>query len=343
MHNKSFTVDGVVSIIGGRNIADEYFQLQDSGGFFDLDAILYGPIVAEIAKSFDDFWNHTRSLSIAQLDKQPSGRQLSRAITSIEQVLESDAVNIYRQAINTPLIEQMVLGQIEFHIGPARMLFDPPEKLEAKLNDIDTMLLVRELAEKIQGAQQEIVLISPYFIPGDRGMNFWREILANGVAVELVTNSLASTNHIPVHSAYARYRKDLVRAGMKVYEARPDAYQMIHGNEQQGRTSTLHTKLVVIDRRYVFIGSLNLDPRSIVINSEMGVMIDSPALAAQLLDNGSEIIDQLLYRLALDNNDKLQWHQHNGRNHSILTREPNTSWWRRFKARLYKLVPEGQL
>ena len=150
-------------------------------------------------------------------------------------------------------------------------------------------------------AQDEVIIFTPYFIPTKKGMVFWQRVIDNGVQVSLLTNSLASTNHVPVHAAYERYRKGLLAMGFNLYEARPDAIQIIRDVDQ---VSTLHTKLIIVDNRYLFIGSLNMDPRSIIINTEMGIMIDSEELAKEFLEDRNSIFRQLVYHLQLNQDNK---------------------------------------
>ena len=169
------------------------------------------------------------------------------------------------------------------------------------------------------------------------------EFREKGVSVRLVTNSLASTNHVPVHAAYERYRKPMLAMGAEIYETRMDAFQGLEADAQSRRRSTLHTKLIVIDRRYVFIGSLNLDPRSVVINTEIGIMIDSPKLAGELMEDIEDGFDREVYRLELEAGRDLIWYGHYKGEAVELTRNPQASWWRHFTANLYKILPEGQL
>ena len=159
----------------------------------------------------------------------------------------------------------------------------------------------------------------------------------------VITNSLASTNHVPVHSAYARYRRDVIRAGVELYEMRADAARELDGDESAPERLTLHTKGIIIDGRYLFIGSLNLDPRSIEINAEMGLLIDCAPMADLYVRNSDERLAALTYRVLENDREKLEWHGQIGSQTVIDTREPLTGWWRRFKAWFMKIAPESQL
>jgi len=170
-------------------------------------------------------------------------------------------------------------------------------------------------------------------------MNFWRYLIERGMAVTIVTNSLASTNHVPVHAAYSRYRKQLLEMGVTLYEVRANAVEPGDGVERL----TLHTKLMLIDERYFFVGSLNLDPRSIDINAEMGLLIDSPAGAVQFMTTITDAIEKTTYRVDLDPSGHLTWHASIHGEEVVETSEPLASWWRRLQSKLYRLLPEGQL
>ncbi|MCK5196019.1 MAG: hypothetical protein KAQ71_19555, partial [Desulfobulbaceae bacterium] len=195
----------------------------------------------------------------------------------------------------------------------------------------------------VLSAKTEVVFISPYYVPGNFGVQLVRDLVAKGVRVVIITNSLASTNHIPVHSAYARYRKAVIRAGAELYEARANAARELPGSEDGPDVLTLHTKAIYIDRRQVFIGSLNLDPRSIKINAEMGLLIDSEAMVGSLAQGANERVATLTYRVRENDKGQLEWHGRINNRDVIETKEPLTGWWRRFKAWFMKIAPESQL
>jgi putative cardiolipin synthase len=159
----------------------------------------------------------------------------------------------------------------------------------------------------------------------------------------IVTNSLASNNHVPVHSGYAKYRKDVIRAGAELYEVRADAGREIGARDDAPDALTLHTKVFLFDRRYLFVGSLNLDPRSIEINAEMGLLIDSPEFAGGMAVAVEERLEAAAYRLHVNERGKLEWHARIDGIEIIETKDPLTSWWLRLKAWVMKIVPDSQL
>ncbi|MEM1082266.1 MAG: phospholipase D family protein, partial [Pseudomonadota bacterium] len=251
MHNKSFIVDNAISVVGGRNIADEYFQLKTDELFADFDMLAMGPIVPEISSSFDRYWNHALAIPLDQLiDLNEAGEDTELVFN------EYDAEKqIYQNALNKTLIRNLADGTQPLFSADARIIVDDPDKL---LNSIglEHMQLATELGQAMADASSEIMMITPYYIPEEGGVDFIADIVDNGVRVVIVTNSLASNNHVPVHSAYATYRKPILELGAELYEARADG-RRDHTNEIAAEPSadqlTMHTKLFLIDRRYLFV------------------------------------------------------------------------------------------
>ena len=200
-----------------------------------------------------------------------------------------------------------------------------------------------ELRDVILCAEKEIVFISPYYIPGDGGVELIRGLVAKGVRVIILTNSLASTNHVVVHSAYARYRRDVIQAGAELYEARANAAREYKGDDDGPEILTLHTKAIIVDQKKLFVGSLNLDPRSIELNAEVGLLIDSEALVADLIQDGERGLATLTYRVSINDKGNLEWHSLINGQQVIATKEPLTSAWLRLKAWFMKIAPESQL
>jgi putative cardiolipin synthase len=343
MHSKSLTGDNAFAIVGGRNIADEYFQLRGDTEFLDYDVLAMGPIVAEVAQQFDDFWNSSMAVPLEQLNNKFTAQDLAAERAEIDEELAAASHSIYRKAINTQYMREMVDGTGTVYVAPAVLLHDGAVKLEQAI-DISQMTLINELAGFISKAKSSVYIITPYFIPTDSGVEFWRKVIDSGVAVTVVTNSLASTNHVPVHAGYARYRKDMLEMGASMYEARANAIDADDGGTGVTPESlTLHTKLMLIDERYLFVGSLNLDPRSIKINAEMGVLIDSPDIGREFMSDVEASLDESTYKLELDQKGRLRWRANIDGEEVVETKEPLTSWWRRFQAQIYRILPESQL
>ena len=212
------------------------------------------------------------------------------------------------------------------------------------MGDADQAILAVELARRFRAATDEIIIVTPYYIPQKAGAELVEELLAKGVRVIIVTNSLASTNHVPVHSGYARYRKRLLRAGAEFYEVRVDATPEENAWGYSPESVTLHSKATVIDRETIFIGSLNFDPRSIFINTEMGLFIESEEAGKAFTENMIEELSRITWRVDLDEKGKLRWTFDYGDEHIVVNREPQASLWRRIQVGFYRLLPiESQL
>jgi len=343
MHNKSFTVDNQVSVVGGRNIADEYFELLNETEFRDFDMLAVGPVAVEISHTFDRFWNHKLSVPMEAFETGNELPELRTARANVDQQVIDAGHSIYAKALDSPLMQDIEEDRVALFPGTSEVITDDPDKLLNKVSS-EHKILVTALAGVIDEAESEVVVITPYFIPGKKGVEFWRSITDKGVRVVIVTNSLASNNHAPVHGGYARYRHDMIDAGVEMYEARVDASKAPQAGAEQGYDSmTLHTKGLLIDRHYTFVGSLNLDPRSIDINTEVGVLIDSAPLAGGLVSGFLQNLPSLAYRVTENEKGKLRWSTVIDGKDVVETNEPQASRWLRFKAFVFRIFPESQL
>ena len=342
MHNKSFTVDNQVSIVGGRNIAEEYFALKAGEEFRDADMLCLGPIAREIAVTFDLFWNHELSVPVEAFDTGKNKLDLATVRSEVSEQRLSQVEATYKRALESNLIQDFANERIALFPAQAEVITDDPEKL---LNNIspDHQKLITRMAEIIMNANSEVIVVTPYLIPGDTGMNFWKEVVDNDVSVIMLTNSLASNNHIPVHAAYARYRHRLIDTGVQLYEVRVDATDPSKGDGEAFESVTLHTKAIMIDRKLLFIGSLNLDPRSIDINTEMGVLINSSEMSERIAIPFMEYLPTTTYRVTEAEDGSLRWTSIIDDVKVVEKSEPQASTWRRFKAFLSRVLPESQL
>ena len=343
MHNKSFTVDNQVTVVGGRNIAVEYFQLEATGEFMDFDMLTAGPIVRKVSQSFDDYWNDELAVPLAALYSSSDRETVELGMAEMRRRMEQAGNSIYAAAIDTELMKKLYEDELPPFLAEARLIVDKPQKLREDFS-AEYQVVGAEIRDELEKAEREVIVWTPYLIPGDSGVELIRELTAKGVRVVMVTNSLATNNHTAVHSAYSGYRKDLLEAGVELWETRADAVKTM---DQDGSLKveqlTLHTKGILIDGRRVFAGSLNLDPRSVQINTEMGLLIESEALSSMLTRTSLEAIPDLAYRLRLDDRRRIQWHATIDGDQVIETSEPQASWWLRFSAWVQKIAPEGQL
>ncbi len=342
MHNKSFTVDNQASVVGGRNIADEYFQLKDDTVFVDFEVLAVGPIVDDISKSFDRYWNHSHALPIDYFTSNKKNEELETVRAENAEALNNIYDTVYRRALESQLLQDLIAERQPLVPADARVLSDSPDKLINEISD-EHMQLANDLREVLLSAEEEVIVITPYYVPRDDGVQLLRNLTDRGLRVIIITNSLASNNHVPVHSGYAKYRKDVIRAGAELYEIRANAGRELSFRDDDPDSLTLHTKVFLFDRRYLFVGSLNLDPRSVEINAEMGLLIDSPEFAGGMAVAVEERLAVAAYRVVENKRGKLEWHARIDGEEVIETKEPLTSWWRRFKAWFMKIVPDSQL
>jgi putative cardiolipin synthase len=244
----------------------------------------------------------------------------------------------YRQAFSSELLEGLISGETTLFSANGTVVTDEPDKLVQPVSQ-ETTVLLNHLDDEVQTATSEVLILTPYLIPGKKGVTFWQSIVEKGVRVVILTNSLASNHHTFVHSSYARYRKDLLRAGVELYEVRANTVP----RESEAESVSLHIKGMIIDRNRAFIGSPNFDPRSFEINSEMGIIIDSADMSSQLAEGVMQRLPELTYRVELNAKGRLRWHGTIDGVEVIETSEPLASLWLRFKAWIFRIAPDRQL
>jgi len=344
MHNKSFTVDSAISIVGGRNIGEEYFELKQDVMFDDYEVFVLGPAVKEIGASFDQYWNSVLSVPVEAFGLSVDYAELDAWREHMRTRATESATGIYAQAIGSTLLRDVRDRRIAPVPAKASVVSDDPDKLLYDVGDEESTKLLLEKRKRFLDADREIVVITPYYIPGDGGIAFTRELLSRGVKVVIVTNSLASTNHVAVHGHYAKYRKRLLEAGAELWEIRAVVDLDTTGWGHTPERVTLHSKATFVDRNTVFVGSLNFDPRSVFINTEMGIFIESADLGGPFTEQALATLPEAAYRVTLDESGQLLWTYDNGVEREVWRKEPQTSWGRRFKAGFYRILPiEGQL
>lgn len=342
MHNKLLVADGVAMITGGRNIGDEYFALSPMD-FQDIDIIGLGPIARDAGGSFDLFWNHDLAQPVSKILRRSDDKALAK--------LRRELTSVRRQAARGPLMEAVAdsnfiralqENRLAWYQGPAEWLFDPPAKADTHSELTGEPFLTRSLARHTAALEHELLVMSAYFIPGEQGNNAFQRLREQGVSVSILTNSLASTDVLAVHSGYARYRKPLLESGVELWELRPLAAQHERVNTFVGDSlASLHAKKLIFDRQSVFIGSLNLDPRSVNLNTEAGVLVEHTALAEYMHSLFERWTDEdYAWRLSLNERGELQWLAEG----EVWTREPDASRTRRLITWLVGWLPiESQL
>jgi putative cardiolipin synthase len=351
-HNKSFTVDSIATIVGGRNIGDEYFVADPALAFLDLDVLAVGPAAAQVAWSFDLYWNHELSYPISLLiDAPPTPEQVKSKRAAHKEYIEQQRDTVYYHQLTESNLARALKGfRAELNQGKGRgeVVWDHPDKLLSH-GDMPNPMLA-DLLPYLEGAEQELIIISPYFVPGKGGVDFFRRLRGRGVRVVIFTNSLSSTDVSVVHAGYAKYRHELLRMGVELYELNSD----LRAGESSGKRkfhqskTSLHAKCFVIDRSLTFIGSLNLDPRSVIQNTEIGMVIESELIAAKIASFVDRQIAGLAFKLELEpgyeGSSHIVWHGLVDGQQRTLKVEPHTGFWQRFMVGLMRLLPiESQL
>lgn len=302
MHNKSFTADNRVTIVGGRNVGNVYFGAGEGVAFKDLDVMSVGAAVRDVSSEFDLYWSSASAYPLTAV----LGARNDDATTLLDERFEATRADpvatAYREIVRqTPLLRQLVDGRLAFEWTEARVVRDDPAKTLDQEERTDHLLLTHLLG--IMGrAGSTFDLISPYFVPGDVGTESLVRLARDGVKVRVLTNSLASTDVAVVHAGYAKRRCELLRAGVQLFELKASGAAGDGGGTRPGGSSAtaLHAKTFAIDRRRVFVGSFNFDPRSARLNTEMGLVIDSEALAASLGRAFDVDIPGIAYEVRLD-------------------------------------------
>lgn len=349
MHNKLFAADGYAAIVGGRNIGDEYFDLKTQMNFRDLDVLAVGPAAAETTASFDLYWNSKWAVPAAGLlDFTPSAADLERVRAVLAAHRTRLADSPYLQAlVSSPMAAQFDAQDIDLEFGTARVLADDPSKVDAPTGD-RSAFLIEALRSHAEEAEHKLLISSPYFVPGKRGVAILTALAAEGVRVSILTNSLAANDVSIVHSGYARYRAALLRGGVQLHELRETNGLTPRRRDRRRFGSefvSLHAKYLVIDQHTLFVGSINLDPRSIVLNTEIGLLIESPRLTAQVtklfrLATGKTLSYEVTLRDGPNGaSDALVWTGEDLGGDVRVEHEPNTTWWKRFTVWCAGFVP----
>jgi len=349
MHNKLFAADNHAVIIGGRNIGDEYFDLKKQLNFRDLDVLAVGPVAAEASASFDEYWNsHLAVPASALLDEAPSAADLAsvRAALAAHRARLRDSP--YVSAIeNSSIAREFASNTLGLTLGTARVIADHPSKVDAPAADRSSFLIER-LQREAQGARRQLLVSSPYFVPGERGVAVLTALAKDGIDVSVLTNSLAANDVGIVHSGYARYRAALLRGGVTLHELRVTSDLATRRQNRRlfgSEFVSLHAKFFVIDRRALFVGSINLDPRSIEHNTEIGLLIDSEVLAREAAALFERAISPAFsYAVTLRDgpqgaSDALIWTAEGTDGAMRYDHEPDTAWWKRLMVWLAGLLP----
>ena len=347
MHNKSFISDNKVAIVGGRNIADNYFDAAGDGNFRDLDVVAIGPVVQEASRVFDSYWNDEATVPVSAFKSSGKGAE---ELPQLRKDLEAHVTKLAASDYAQTLLEELPDGATadrkgEWFWGNAALVADQPEKIEAG-DDKPGLRIGPALFKLMDEAKSQISILSPYFIPSEENEQLFISLAKRGVAVRILTNSLASTDQPPVHGGYSEHRRDLLQGGVELYELKP-----VSGVKQSSAQNTraadvaLHAKSFTVDQRYVFVGSMNMDHRSQLLNTEMGLVVDSPELAKAVDDYFKLVtLPANAYKLGLENgNGQIIWQTTEGGQPVVLKQEPQVGLLKQTGMLLMKLLPIDSL
>ncbi|SHJ65988.1 Phosphatidylserine/phosphatidylglycerophosphate/cardiolipin synthase [Malonomonas rubra DSM 5091] len=352
MHNKSFTVDNQATILGGRNIGNEYFEADPDLAFGDLDVMGIGPVPQKVSDSFDLYWNNELTYPAGVLrGEAPKPEEIEQHHIQLQNFIAEQADSIYVKALEKSTLAQKIKNnQTVFRWGQAHVVYDLPEKVQEDF-DQTQLHLSSQLNTYLNNLERELTIFSPYFVPGKAGTQLLTGLAQKGARVRILTNSLSSNDVGIVHAGYAKYRKALLRGGVELYEMNKQlSSQQRKDKRGVGGSSkaSLHAKSFVLDRQQLFIGSLNLDPRSLLQNTEIGVIIDQPEIAGKMADWFDQGIESVAFRLELIENsngsESIRWHGMVDETPTTFDVDPYTGFWQRLGIGCMSLLPiESQL
>jgi putative cardiolipin synthase len=379
MHNKAFIADNSVAIVGGRNIGDEYFGASTDANFYDIDIIILGPITREVSAGFDDYWNCVLSVPIkALMSRRPTADDLEGARRDLETQGECLKKSTYWLKVQeSDLLKRIDAGTVPIVWGQAEVLSDDPLKCVNPDDPQRSAKMTRKLKGILEEARSEVLMVSPYLVPGEAGVQLFKQLRGRDLTIKIITNSFASTDAPLAQIGYMRYRNDLLRMGVELYEIKPTLVQLQHdqGRSQLGgdflrlcnsliqrsaslvqlggsslqfggsSRGALHAKTFILDRQTVFVGSFNFDPRSMRLDTQNGIVIRSPQLATQaawLFAQG--IAPARTCRVTLLGDDDMVWVTEEEGKEVRYYQEPMGRFWPRLSLRcLFWLTPESML
>ncbi|MDN5539248.1 phospholipase D family protein [Comamonas sp.] len=378
MHNKSYTADSAATIVGGRNIGDEYFAASDGVLFADLDVVATGSVVGEVAAEFDRYWNNPSAYPAASLLPAMPQQAVDKVYASLHADVNRPESQAYVKAVSRSRFStDLLAGQLPLQWAETTLVSDDPAKVLREAAPED--LLLSQLQPVIGQPQQLLEVVSPYFVPTQAGVDAFAHLRQQGVRVRILTNSLEATDVAVVHAGYEKYRKPLLKMGVELYEMRrqidlrsqpaadePDKTRKSEPAEKtpkreapspaalSGSSATtgssgasLHAKTFAVDGKQLFVGSFNFDPRSAMLNTEMGVVIKDPALSQQVSTSLDQHLPRMAYKVQLDPQGRLSWTGQNPQpphETQTFSADPGTSWWQRFMVQVLSWLPiEGLL
>ena len=351
MHNKSFIADHQVALIGGRNMTNQYYNVSDNYQFSDVDVMLVGTAVKDISHSFDEYWSHEYAYKVQEVVKQSAHHLSYESLKrQLDEHYERVTVQNYLDLTsNSQAIDSLMSRDIQLDWVKAEVVKDSPDKIKSKAKKKEHLNF--QLIQHLEQPEKNVNLISAYFVPKKKGAKMLTDLAKDGVKVRVLTNSFKANDVAVVHAFYGKYRQNLLEHGVQLYEFLP----ALNKNDLDKNTedlakkakvsikglsrSSLHAKLMALDEKQVFIGSFNFDPRSAYLNTEIGVLLNSPPLAQAVHTTMDENLSKYAYKLVLDANKKITWQRQTPQGPVIYTKEPRMKWWQRAGIKMLSWLP----
>ena len=351
MHNKSFIADHQVALIGGRNMTNQYYNVSDNYQFSDVDVMLVGTAVKDISHSFDEYWSHEYAYKVQEVVNQSAHHLSYESLKrQLDEHYERVTVQNYMDLTsNSQAIDSLMSRDIQLDWVKAEVVKDSPDKIKSKAKKKEHLNF--QLIQHLEQPEKNVDLISAYFVPEKKGAKMLTDLAKDGVKVRVLTNSFKANDVAVVHAFYGKYRQNLLEHGVQLYEFLP----ALNKNDLDKNTedlakkakvsikglsrSSLHAKLMALDEKQVFIGSFNFDPRSAYLNTEIGVLLNSPPLAQAVHTTMDENLSKYAYKLVLDANKKITWQRQTPQGPVIYTKEPRMKWWQRAGIKMLSWLP----
>ncbi|WP_288416906.1 phospholipase D family protein [uncultured Acinetobacter sp.] len=351
MHNKSFIADNQVALIGGRNMTNQYYNVSDNYQFSDVDVLLVGAAVDDIVSSFDEYWNDKYAYSVQNIVNSDQHRlRYPDLKQQLDQYFSKVSVQNYLDlTTRSHAFDQWLNNNIQLDWVKATVVKDSPDKIRAKAKKEQHLNF--QLIKNIEKPQENLDLISAYFVPEKEGAKRLTNLANEGIKIRVLTNSFKANDVPVVHAFYAKYRQQLLENGVQLYEFLPslekedmDKYtdELVKKAKVSMKglsRSSLHAKLMEVDQKQVFIGSFNFDPRSSYLNTEIGVVLNSPPLAQAVHQTMDQQLTKYAYKLVLDANHKINWYRQTPTGTKVYTKEPRMKWWQKAGVKLVSWLP----
>lgn len=343
MHNKAMIVDQVAAVSGGRNIGDEYFSTGDNAQFVDLDVLTVGQVLPSMIENFDLFYNSPISMPVSKLIKPKHGKHKTTYLDEAFKFFKhTEQHQTFVDAIKSSEIAKDIKNR---HLidewTNVTMISDDPSKSQGRFHDDE--LMISRLISILKSPQKKIDIVTPYFVPGDDGLKIFKYLESQGVDIRVLTNAFEATDVMPVHSGYTKYRLKLLKLGVQLFEFKAkqsDQNEKKYMGFMGSSASSLHAKTFAVDDKTVFIGSFNFDPRSTMLNTEMGVLIESEKIAMNIHQHFDSSLAATSYKLGLNDENDIVWFEalNNDEIEEHLL-DPNSSWVQRLAMKILGFLP----